>query len=253
MANPNAGRFVWHEILSQDLTKALKFYTTLFGWTVKEMPVPNGTYSMLLKGETAVGGGMAAPPGVPAHWMTSMGVENVDVTIKQIAELGGKVIMQPTTVPDMVRFAVATDPQGASFGVVQGLGASANTPPYDGPPRPGTFCWDELHTKDLEAAKKFYSALFGWTGKSGEGDMKYWHWQNKGKDIGGMMALAMPNVPPNWLGYIAVADVDGDTKKTKDLGGKVVMEPVDMPKVGKFSVVQDPTGATFALFRSANV
>lgn len=68
-----------------------------------------------------------------------------------------------------------------------------------------------------------------------------------------MMALTMPNVPPNWLSYIAVADVDADTKKTKDLGGKVMMEPVDMPKVGKFSVVSDPTGGTFALFRSARV
>jgi predicted enzyme related to lactoylglutathione lyase len=253
MANPNAGRFVWHEIMSQDLAKALKFYGALFGWTFNEMDVPGGKYSMLMKGDVAVGGGMAAPPGVPSHWMTSMGVEDADAAAKKIAELGGKVIMPPTTVPDMVRFAVAMDPQGASFSVVQGLGPSANTPPYEGPPRPGTFCWDELHTKDVEAAKKFYSALLGWTGKTGEGDTQYWHWQNKGKDIGGMMALTMPNVPPNWLSYIAVTDVDADTKKTKDLGGKVMMEPVDMPKVGKFSVVSDPTGGTFALFRSAHV
>jgi predicted enzyme related to lactoylglutathione lyase len=254
MANPNAGRFVWHEIMSQDIAKALKFYTALFGWTVNEMDMgPAGKYHMLMKGDAAVGGAMTAPPGVPAHWMMSVGTEDVDATARQIPELGGKLLMQPTTVPDMVRFAVGMDPQGATFGVVQGLGPSASTPPYDGPPRPGMFCWDELHTKDLEAAKRFYGTLFGWTGKTGGDADGYWHWQNKGKDIGGMMALQMPNVPPNWLGYIAAVDVDGDTKKTKDLGGKVMMEPMDMPKVGKFSVVQDPTGATFALFRSARL
>ena len=253
MTNPNAGRFVWHEIMSQDLATALKFYGALFGWTFNETDVPGGKYSMLMKGDVVVGGGMAAPPGVPAHWMTSMGVEDADAAAAKIAELGGKVLMPPTTVPDMVRFAVAMDPQGASFGVVQGLGPSATIPPYEGHPRPGTFCWDELHTKDIEAAKKFYSALFGWTGKTGEGDAQYWHWQNRGKDIGGMMALTKPPVPPNWLSYVSVADVDADTKRTKDLGGNVMMEPVDMPKVGKFSVVSDPTGGTFALFNSARV
>jgi len=196
---------------------------------------------------------MASPPGAPSYWMVSIGTENADASAKKIVELGGKLMVPPTTVPDMVRFAVGTDPQGGAFGIAQGLGPGADRPPYDGPARPGLFCWDELHTKDLEAAKKFYGALFGWTGKLGEGEMKYWHWQSGGKDIGGMMPLMMPNIPPNWLGYIAVSDVDADTKKTKALGGKVMMEPMEMEKVGKFSVVQDPTGATFALFRSARV
>lgn len=254
MANPNAGRFVWHEIMSKDIGAALKFYTAMFGWTVQEMDMgPAGKYHLLMKGKDAVGGGMQSPPGAPSHWMTSVGAADCDAAVTKITELGGKVLVPPTTVPDMVRFAVAMDPQGAAFGVVQGLGPSKDIPPYDGPPRPGFFCWDELHTSDVEAAQKFYSALFGWTGKTGEGAMKYWHWQNAGKDIGGMMKLMMPNVPPNWLAYLAVVDVDAETKKTKELGGKVMMEPMEIEKVGKFSVVQDPTGATFALFRSARV
>ncbi|MDB5212772.1 MAG: Glyoxalase-like domain protein [Myxococcaceae bacterium] len=255
MANPNAGRFVWHEIMSKDIGAALKFYTAMFGWTVSEMDMgPAGKYHMLMKGkDIPIGGGMQTPAGVPSHWMTSIGTENTDATATKITELGGKILVPPTTVPDMVRFAVATDPQGAAFGVAQGMGPGADMAPYEGSPRPGTFCWDELHTSDLDGAQKFYSALFGWTGKMGEGEMKYWHWQNAGKDIGGMMKLMMPNVPPNWLPYIAVVDVDAETKKTKDLGGKVMMEPMDIEKVGKFSVVQDPTGATFALFRSARV
>jgi hypothetical protein len=68
-----------------------------------------------------------------------------------------------------------------------------------------------------------------------------------------MMNLMTPNVPPHWLAYVAVSDVDASCKKARDLGAKVVMEPMDIPKVGKFGVIQDPTGATIALFRSAHV
>jgi predicted enzyme related to lactoylglutathione lyase len=256
MAKPHAGRFTWHELSSTNIEEALKFYTALLGWGVKEMPMgPAGTYRLLLLGDKQVGGAMAMPPGVPAsvpsHWLTYVGVEDVDASAKKAAELGGKLLVPPTTVPDMLRFAVATDPQGAAFGMLQPIGGDA---PPETPPHPGKFVWDELHTSDQSAAAKFYGALFGWTGKVGEGDpMKYWHWMNDSKDIGGMMTLMQPNVPPNWLPYVAVSDVEGLTAKAKTLGGKVLMETMDVPKVGKFSVVQDPTGAVLSLFRSANV
>jgi uncharacterized protein len=255
MANPNTGRFTWHELMSTDVATAVKFYTELFGWKSQEMDMgPAGKYRMLMHGDIPVGGAMSAMQGAPSAWLTYVGAENPDATMKQVTELGGKVLVPPTTVPDTVRFAIAADPQGAVFGVVQGLGPRANDAPYDGPPRPGTFTWDELHTKDQEKAGAFYSKIFGWTGKVADGDpMKYWHWMNAGKDIGGMMTLMMPNVPPHWLAYLAVTDVDASTAKVKDLGGKVLMEPMALEKVGKFSVVQDPTGAAFALFRSARV
>ena len=97
----------------------------------------------------------------------------------------------------------------------------------------------------------FYGEVFGWTGKYGEDPMKYWHWQNAGKDIGGMMKLMMPDVPPNWLAYLATDDVDASALRVTQLGGKVMMPALDIPKVGKFSVVADPTGGVFALFKSA--
>jgi predicted enzyme related to lactoylglutathione lyase len=77
----------------------------------------------------------------------------------------------------------------------------------------GTFCWDELHTKDTEAAKKFYASVFGWSGNfgkgesAGHGENAYWHWTNAGKEIGGMTShMGGPNTPPHWLAYIAAGD-----------------------------------------------
>ena len=253
MANSNTGRFTWHELMSADTAAAAKFYAALLGWTVKEVDMgPAGTYRLFLKGDKQVGGAMTSPPGVPPHWLTYVETESTDASVSKVTLHGGKVIVPPTDVPGMVRFAVALDPQGAAFGVLQNI--SANTPaPLADPPLPGTFCWDELLTKDVDAAAKYYGSVFGWTGKYGEGEMKYWHWQNAGKDIGGMMAVPMPKMPPHWLAYIAVSDVDASTNKVTELGGKVMMPAMEIEKVCKFSVVQDPGGATFALFRSARV
>jgi len=250
----NVGRFTWHELASPDPVAAAKFYTSMFGWTVNEMNMgQNGTYRMFMKGEKMMGGAMKPPAGVPSHWMSYVSVDDTDAIAKKMTELGGKMVVPPTTVPDMVRFAIGMDPQGAAFGVVQNISKRPEEPMGDNPPAPGMFCWDELHTKDTASAMKYYAGLFGWTTKVTEGPMKYWHWMSGGKDLGGMMMLTMPTVPPNWLSYIAVSDVDASTAKVKTLGGKVMMDPRDVEKVGKFSVVQDPTGATFALFRSARV
>jgi predicted enzyme related to lactoylglutathione lyase len=104
----------------------------------------------------------------------------------------------------------------------------------------------------MAGAKKFYSSLFAWTGKGDLDGKDYWHWLSAGKEIGGMTShMGGPNVPPHWLAYIAASDVDGATKKVETLGGKVMVQPMDLEKVGRFSVVQDPTGAVFSLFRSA--
>jgi predicted enzyme related to lactoylglutathione lyase len=255
MANPNTGRFVWRELVTSDPGVATKFYAGLFGWTVKENPMPGGgTYRMFSQGEEMVGGAMQAPPGAPSGWLVYIGVEDVDASAKQIQGLGGKIAVPPTTVPDMLRFACATDPQGVAFGILRGIGPGSDRPPHEGPAHLGTFCWDELHTKDLEASKKFYGGAFGWSGKGEQGDMPYWHVTSGGKEIGGMTShMGGPNVPPHWLSYIAVSDVDAVSKKVETLGGKVLMPAMEIAKVGRFSVVRDPTGAVFSPFRSARV
>jgi predicted enzyme related to lactoylglutathione lyase len=256
MANPSTGRFCWHELVTTDLAEGTKFYGELLGWTFRDNPGPvGGTYRMFSLGETMVGGAMVAPAGVPSGWLVYVAVDDTDASAKKVMELGGKIMVPPTTVPDMLRFACALDPQGAAFGLLQPLGASAQRPPYEGPARHGTFCWDELHTKDMAAAKKFYGGVFGWTGKGeADGGEAYWHWKHADKEIGGLTShMGGPSVPPHWLAYVAVADVDAVTTKVASLGGKVLMPAMEIAKVGRFAVVQDPTGAVFSPFRSARV
>ena len=115
----------------------------------------------------------------------------------------------------------------------------------------GAFCWNELGTTDDEAAKKFYAELLGWKFKEGEAaGMKYSEISlGDGKGFGGLykMGPEFGGAPSHWMSYVAVDDVDASAKRVEELGGKVCVPPTDIPNVGRFSVINDPTGATLSL------
>jgi predicted enzyme related to lactoylglutathione lyase len=124
-------------------------------------------------------------------------------------------------------------------------------------PANGAFCWNELATTDLDAAQNFYKALLGWEIKEGSapgGGMRYNEIVVGGQHVGGMYAMGeacsgegAPQMPPHWMSYVAVDDVDASAAKTKELGGKVCVEPMDIPNVGRFCVINDPAGAVISL------
>jgi uncharacterized protein len=119
-------------------------------------------------------------------------------------------------------------------------------------PAEGAFCWNELATTNLDQAKKFYTELLGWTLKEGQsGGMIYNEITAGGRPSGGMyqMPAEMGNAPSHWIAYVAVDDVDAKAKQVEELGGKVCMPPTDIPNVGRFCVITDPTGAAISLIK----
>ena len=125
----------------------------------------------------------------------------------------------------------------------------------DEKPAHGTFCWNELMTRDSDAAAKFYSELIGWKiVDSGMPGMQYSMLKAGDKDAGGMMAMppdVPADVPSHWMSYITVDDVDVAAAKVKELGGVVLHGPMDIPTVGRFCTIQDPTGACVSLITLA--
>ncbi|MGH9932689.1 MAG: VOC family protein [Pyrinomonadaceae bacterium] len=126
------------------------------------------------------------------------------------------------------------------------------TPTY----APGTFCWVELGTTDSESAKKFYSGLFGWTPDDhpvGPG-MVYTMLKLDGKDAGALYQMEpekiAQGIPPHWLSYALVTSADDSAAKAKELGATLLAEPFDVMTVGRMAVIQDPTGAVFALWQA---
>ena len=115
---------------------------------------------------------------------------------------------------------------------------------------PGTFSWVDLSTPDVEASKKFYSALFGWASEdfpSGPGQT-YSMMRKDGHDAAAIATQQQAGMPPFWSSYITVANVDESTEKAKSLGANVMMGPMEVMDVGRMSVVFDPTGAAFMLW-----
>ncbi|MDB5096381.1 MAG: Glyoxalase/bleomycin resistance protein/dioxygenase [Cyanobacteria bacterium RYN_339] len=116
---------------------------------------------------------------------------------------------------------------------------------------PGAFVWHECYTKDIASSKKFYEELFGWRiEKSPMPDMDYYLVYVGDKQVAGM--FQPEHVMNYWQGYVSVTDVDAAAKAAGANGAKVMMEPTDIPHIGRFSAIQDPQGAVFSLYKSAN-
>jgi len=120
---------------------------------------------------------------------------------------------------------------------------------------PGTFCWSELLTADVEASKAFYGAVFGWGSLTHAHSedmpdaMAYTEWQHGGVSIGGLMLkppFLAAEMPSHWVVYFAVVDADETAAKAKQLGGSVTVPPTDI-EPGRFAVIVDPDGASFAV------
>ncbi|MGD0456680.1 MAG: VOC family protein [Terriglobia bacterium] len=120
---------------------------------------------------------------------------------------------------------------------------------------PGAFCWIELSTTDQNAAKSFYSSLFGWASQDfpmGPNDF-YTMFQLEGRDAAAAYTMRpeqrSQGVPPHWMIYIAVESADNAASRVAQLGGKLLAPPCDVYDIGRMAVVQDPTGAVFALWQ----
>jgi predicted enzyme related to lactoylglutathione lyase len=245
------GRFVWHDLMSTDAAASGRFYTGLFPeWKLHSAQSPGGDLATIHVGDRAIGCLIPFDKahGVPSHWVGYVAVESCDATVARMEQLGGKSCYPPVNFPGVGRFAMMSDPQGAYIKPIQ------LEKPFPMPDMPsvGSMCWNELLTTEVEAAKAFYTAVFGWETVSHDmGTMVYTLFRKAGKDVGGAMTMpAGMQAPPHWLYYLLVEDVDARTRKVPDLGGQVCVPPTDIPGIGRFSVLSDPAGAVVALFKS---
>jgi hypothetical protein len=111
----------------------------------------------------------------------------------------------------------------------------------------------ELNTPDLAKAKNFYSALFGWEFQDNEMSptMIYSTFKPDDGPGGGMLTHPVPGAPSSWLPYVLVDDIHAATKKATSLGAQVVRDSDEVPNMGWFSILVDPTGAHIALWQTA--
>jgi uncharacterized protein len=253
------GMFCWVELGTTDQEAAKKFYSELFGWTVKDVPMgPDSFYSMMQLNDRDVAALYQLNPeqrqqGVPPNWMLYICVDSADDVAKSIKAEGGTIVMEPFDVFDAGRMSVAQDPTGAVFAVWQpkasaGLGIKDEN---------NAFCWGELVTRDIVKAEEFYTKVFGWEAQHKDfGPMKYTEFYlggrvAEGAPVGGMFTMTpeMEGVPPHWMSYFSVDDCDGYVENAKSRGANIIVPPQDIPGVGRFSTIADPQGAAFSIIK----
>jgi uncharacterized protein len=239
----------WVDLQTSDQAGAKEFYTALFGWSYDDQPIDeNSVYSMsTIRGKHAAAIAPLPPQqGIPPHWNTYVAAADVDATVGRVSGAGGTVVMPPMDVMDAGRMAVIADPTGAMICVWQAknnIGAQVVN-------EPGAFTWSELSTSDVDTAGAFYSKVFGWTPQQPFPDMDYTVFQNGDRVIGGAMKSPVEGMPSYWLVYFDVDDTDATVQTARGKGATIMVEPTDIPEVGRFAVITDPQGATFGVIKS---
>jgi predicted enzyme related to lactoylglutathione lyase len=246
------GRFVWHELMTTDPQAAGAFYSKVLPWKTQPSGMPD--YTLWVSGKTQTGGLMAQPEsarqaGAPPSWLIYIGTPDVDATAAAAERLGGRVLRAPADIPTVGRFAVLSDPQGATFAVF----TPAGTPAGGGSPS-SHFSWHELATSDAQGALAFYTELFGWT-RGPAHDMgpagTYQLIEHGGAQVGGLYKLMDASKPPHWLTYIEVASVDKAAAAAKAAGGRVTQGPMEVPGGSRIAQILDPQGGAFAVHEPA--
>jgi len=245
------GKFVWFELVSRDAKKAQAFYGEVLGWKVKPFPMGDLPYEMICVGDSidTMIGGYARPKSdrQPSHWISCVSVEDVDATAKAATSNGGKVVEAPFDLPGVGRTARIADPQGADLCLFR----NATGDPPDALPTLGQWVWNELHTSDPTKALPFYEKVLGFSHRSMDaGPGGTYHILSKGGvDRGGVTSYLPSGVPPHWLPYVLVDDVDATITRARRLTATIPVNPEDIPGVGRFAVLKDPTGAVLAIMK----
>lgn len=255
------GDFIWYELMTSDMDAARAFYEPVVGWTMgAAATMPGMDYRMISVGENMVGGMMAIDADMAGHgakplWIGYVAVTDVDATAQAITAAGGHILLPPSDIPGIGRFAMASDPDGAPFYIMRG--ASDETSRVFAEETVWHWGWNELWTPDPDRAIVFYGAIFGWhvqgampMGPAGEYRFLF-QGETRIGAIGPVAALDAPDRPACWRHYFNIPSVAAAVAAIAAHGGAVTNGPHVVPGGATIIVARDPQGAEFALVGGA--
>lgn len=252
MTEYSHGQFSWVDLMTSNVDDSCSFYQDLFGWSVITQDTQGGPpYAIFqLGGKDVAGLGQMSPDlisqEVPAAWNSYINVDNLEVVLDRVTEIGGTVMLPMMPVMNAGWMAGIQDPTGARVFLWQKRDHAGAGLVND----PGSFCWNELATRNIEGACEFYGSLLGWEfERNDHSPHPYFVIKIHGRDNGGIIQMdeQWGPMPPVWNVYFTVTNVEASVALLTSLKGKVIVPIFDVP-VGRMAVVSDRQGACFNLF-----
>ncbi|CAI8917657.1 Lactoylglutathione lyase family protein [Methylocaldum szegediense] len=243
------GRIIWHDLLTDDLSGAKRFYGNLFGWQFTDFDSADFVYTIAWNHGHPIAGFVEKDDEQPrpaSQWFSLLSVEDVDRAVRQTERYGGSVPLKPITAPERGRFAIIRDPGGALLTVIRTRWGD----PDIGAPEENDWFWNELWTEKVDEAALFYRELVGFQARSlanESGTQPYLIFQHNGIPAAGAARLPMADGGPAWLPYVRVSDLDGTVSRAESLGGRILIAPNPNIRSGTVAVIADPSGAIFGI------
>jgi len=241
------GKFVWADLVTDDVPAARRFYGRLFGWTFRDF---NGYFVAMNDGRPL--GGLFQRPRpkdrvAEPRWFGYISVGSVRRAERAVKKAGGRVLIAPQDMPDRGEQAIFADREGAVFGVVK----SSSGDPEDFLAEPGDWIWIQLLSRDASHAAEFYRAVGGYdiVANTATNRLSDYVLVSEGYARATVRTIrtANPQVQPTWLPFVRVKNIGETVALAKQLGGSVRIEPRPELLDGKVAVIADPTGAVIGI------
>lgn len=250
-SDADLGRFVWQDLLTDDVDGAKRFYGSLLGWEFEETERRGERYVLVRDRDRYVAGIIHVDredPDEPiAQWLSYVSVASVDQAAAEVERSGGEVLAGPLDV-GITRVAVAADPQGALIGLATLPDVLTNDAVQS--LEAGVFIWRDYLADDVDEAVAFYRDVAGFeTEKESRSDGLVHYALKRGEARAGVFPIGDEPVKPNWITYVRVDDPASLAARAENLGGEVILEPRADLRNGSLAVVADPSGAALALQR----
>jgi predicted enzyme related to lactoylglutathione lyase len=247
------GKFVWADLVTDDVAGARKFYGELFNWTFRDL----GGYIVAANDERPLCGIFhrdrpADRPQARPRWFGYVSVTSVEKAQRAVMQAGGRVLAAPRTLPKRGEQAIFADAEGALFGVMK----SASGDPPDFMAEPGDWIWVQLLSRDAKKASQFYRAVGGYEviENTAGNRLSDYVLASKGYARATVRTIpeGKPQVQPSWLPFVRVKSIRESVALAKRLGGKILLEPKSELIDGRAAVIADPAGAAIGLLEWSN-
>jgi predicted enzyme related to lactoylglutathione lyase len=240
-----SGLFPWYTLLSTDPEKAAHFYQNLFDWDLHELEGSAGEKSVIFShvaGEFADLVFLPPPQKRRSHWILHLTVGDLEQTLNLVERCGGKTLQPAFDIPDYGRAALVADPTGATFMPCVPTNPAAAKCLMGS--TPGSVCWAELTADDVRGAMAFYGKVAGWEFHPSAGDSESLDFFADGTALGSIRKVSpVSGLSPQWMLFFSTTDLENTLRTTELLGGKHQTGALKIPELGRFALIEDPTGA----------